>query len=253
VEIPTTRFQPGAVDPFVDISVLVKTSSDISAIISRNSKGGCQVTTEQKIIKNKLGLLKLAETLGNVSRACKVMGYSEDSFYRFKQLYEQGGEMALQEISRKRPCIKNRVEPQVEEAVVASAFENPAYGRLRVSNEPKKRGVFISPCGVGCVWQGHDLETLKKRLKALEAKAAQENLILTEGQLQALEKTKQEKEARGKLETLHPGYLGSQDTYYVGNLEGVGRIHQQAFIDSKHLAEEKDRDRLRPDALVAVR
>lgn len=190
------------------------------------------MTTEQKIIKNKLGLLKLAETLGSVSRACKVMGYSRDSFYRFKQLYEQGGEMALQEISRKKPCIKNRVEPHVEEAVVAFAFEYPAYGQLRVSNELKKRGVFISPCGVRCVWLRHDLETFKKRLKALEAKAAQENLIFTEEQLQALERAKQEKEAQGEIETLHPGYLGSQDTYYVGNLKGVGRIYQQTFIDT---------------------
>ena len=68
-----------------------------------------------------------------------------------------------------------------------------------------------------------------------------------------MEKAKEEKEARGEIETLHPGYLGSQDTYYVGNLKGVGRIYQQTFIDSKHLAEEKDLDRLRPDALVAVR
>ncbi len=190
------------------------------------------MTTDQKIIKNKLGLLKLAETLGSVSRACKVMGYSRDSFYRFRQLYERGGELALQEISRKKPCIKNRVESHVEEAVVAFAFENPAYGQLRVSNELKKRGVFISPCGVRCVWQRHDLETFKKRLKALEAKAAQENLILTEGQLQAMEKAKQEKEARGEIETLHPGYLGGQDTYYVGTLKGVGRIYQQTFIDT---------------------
>jgi transposase InsO family protein len=187
---------------------------------------------EQKIIKNKVGLLKLAETLGSVSRACKVMGYSRDSFYRFRDLYEQGGELALREISRKKPCIKNRVEPYVEEAVVAFAFENPAYGQLRVSNELKKRGIFVSPCGVRSVWQRHDLETFKKRLKALEAKAAQEDLILTEGQLQALEKSKEEKEARGEIETLHPGYLGSQDTFYVGNLKGVGRIYQQTFIDT---------------------
>lgn len=190
------------------------------------------MTTEQKIIRNKVGLLKLAEDLGNVSRACKVMGYSRDSFYRFRDLYEQGGELALQEISRQKPCIKNRVEPHIEEAVVAFAFENPAFGQLRVSNELKKRGVFISPCGVRCVWQRHDLETFKKRLKALEIKAAQENLIFTEEQLQALEKAKQEKEARGEIETLHPGYLGGQDTYYVGNLKGVGRIYQQTFIDT---------------------
>jgi len=190
------------------------------------------MTTEEKIIKNKLGLLNLAETLGSVSRACKVMGYSRDSFYRFKQLYEQGGALALQDISRKKPCIKNRVEPHIEEAVLSMTWEKPAYGQLRISNELKKQGVFVSPGGVRGIWLRHGLETFKKRLKALEAKAAQEHFILTEDQLQALEKAKQEKEAHGEIETLHPGYLGAQDTYYVGTLKGVGRIYQQTFIDT---------------------
>ena len=190
------------------------------------------MTTEEKIIKNKLGLIKLAKTLGNVSQACKVMGYSRDSFYRFKELYEQGGELALQEISRKKPCIKNRVEEHVEKAVVELSFERPAYGQLRASNELKKKGIFVSPGGVRSVWLRHDLETFRKRLKALEARVAQEGLILTEEQLQALEKAKTEKEAHGEIESLHPGYLGAQDTYYVGTLKGVGRIYQQTFIDT---------------------
>ena len=190
------------------------------------------MTNEQKIIRNKVGLVKLAETLGNVSQACKVMGYSRDSFYRFKELYDRGGELALQEISRKKPCLKNRVEEQVEQAVLAFALEKPAFGQLRVSNELKKQGVFVSPGGVRCIWQRHDLETFRKRLKALEAKAAQENLILTEEQLRALEKAREEKEAHGEIETEHPGYLGAQDTFYVGTLKGVGRIYQQTFIDT---------------------
>jgi transposase InsO family protein len=190
------------------------------------------MTTEEKIIKNKLGLIKLANTLGNVSQACKVMGYSRDSFYRFKELYDQGGELALQEISRKKPCIKNRVEEHVEKAVVEFAIERPAYGQLRTSNELKKKGIFVSPGGVRSIWLRHDLETFKKRLKALEAKAAQENLILTEEQVRALEKAKDEKESHGEIESLHPGYLGAQDTYYVGTLKGVGRIYQQTFIDT---------------------
>lgn len=190
------------------------------------------IHTEDKIIKNKLGLLRLAEMLGNVSQACKTMGYSRDSFYRFKELYDAHGEEGLREISRQKPNVKNRVAPEVEEAVLAMALEQPAYGQVRVSNALKKRGTVVSPGGVRSIWQRHGLETMKKRLKALEAKAAAENLILTEAQLVALEKAKQEQEAHGEIDTAHPGYLGAQDTFYVGTLKGVGRIYQQTFIDT---------------------
>src|ERR1051325_6181075 len=187
---------------------------------------------ETKLIKTKLGLLHLAETLGNVSQACKVMGYSRDSFYRIKELYDTGGETALQEVSRSKPILKNRVDPAVEEAVVKIAFEYPAFGQQRVCNELRKRGMFISAGGVRSVWLRHDLEVFDKRLKALETRVAQEGIILTEAQLSALERKKEKREATGEIETEHPGYLGAQDTYYVGNIKGVGRIYQQTFIDT---------------------
>lgn len=190
------------------------------------------MTQSHKIIKNKLGLINLAQMLGNVSDACKVMGYSRDSFYRFKELYETGGEQALQEISRKKPNLKNRVEPIVEQAVVDFATEQPAYGQLRVSNELKKRAISVSAATVRNIWMRNNLETFKKRLAALEAKMAQEQLILTEDQLKALERKKDEQEAHGEIETEHPGYLGAQDTYYVGTIKGIGRIYQQTFIDT---------------------
>lgn len=190
------------------------------------------MTNEQKVIRNKVGLLKLAEQLDSVSKACKVMGFSRDSFYRFKQLYDQGGEAALVEISRKKPVLKNRVDDKVEQAVLDFALAQPAFGQHRVSNELRKAGVFISGGGVRSIWLRHDLQTFAKRLKALSAKVAQDGLILTEEQLRALEKAREEKQAHGEIETEHPGYLGCQDTYYVGNLKGVGRIYQQTYIDS---------------------
>jgi len=191
------------------------------------------MTTDEKIIKNKLGLLRLAEQLGNVSQACRIMGYSRDSFYRFKELYQEQGEAGLREISRRKPLPKNRVAPEVEEAVVKFASDYPAYGQQRTSNELKKRGIFVSPGGVRSIWLRHNLETFKKRLKALETVlAANETMVLTEAQLQALEKAKEQREAEGEIETHHPGYLGSQDTYYVGTIKGIGRIYQQTFVDT---------------------
>lgn len=190
------------------------------------------MTTQDKIIKTKLGLLKLANHLNNVSQACRTMGYSRDSYYRIKELYETGGEAALQELSRRKPNHKNRVDPAIEQQVVDMAFEYPAYGQQRASNELAKRGVTISPGGVRSVWLRHDLQTFKQRLAALEAKVAQEGIILTEAQLVAMEKAKQQKVAQGEIETHHPGYLGAQDTYYVGTIKGVGRIYQQTYIDT---------------------
>lgn len=186
----------------------------------------------QKIIQNKVGLLNLAEELGHVSKACKIMGYSRDTFYRYKSAVESGGVEALLDKSRKQPNVKNRVDEATESAVLAFAIEWPAYGQLRASNELRKQGVFVSPSGVRSIWLRYELASLKQRLKALEKKSAEEGFVLTESQVAALEKKQDDDVACGEIETVHPGYLGSQDTFYVGTLKGVGRVYQQTFVDT---------------------
>ena len=188
--------------------------------------------TNNPIIKHKAGLLNLAAELGNVSKACKVMGVSRDTFYRYQELVEDGGIDSLINKSRKAPNVKNRVDPDTEKAVIEHALEQPAHGQARTSNELRKKGVFVSGSGVRSIWLRNNLENFKKRLKALEEKVASEGIILSDDQVAALEKKKQDDEACGEIETAHPGYLGSQDTFYVGNLKGVCRIYQQTFVDT---------------------
>lgn len=188
--------------------------------------------TNNPIIKHKAGLLNLAEELGNVSKACKVMGFSRDTFYRYQELAQEGGVDALISRSKRTPNLKNRIDPAIEKAVLDYAVEQPAHGQHRTSNELRKTGIFVSGSGVRSIWLRHGVESFKKRLQALEDKVAKEGILLTDSQIAALERKKIDDEASGEIETHHPGYLGSQDTFYVGNLKGVGRIYQQTFVDT---------------------
>ena len=188
--------------------------------------------TTNPIIKHKAGLLNLAEELHNVSRACKVMGVSRDTCYRYQELVNEGGVDALINKSKRVSNLKNRVDEVTEQAVTEMAIEFPAYGQLRVSNELRKRGTFISGSGVRSIWVRNNLENFRKRLKALEERVARDGIILSDDQVAALERKRQDDVACGEIETEHPGYLGSQDTFYLGNLKGVGRIYQQTYVDT---------------------
>jgi transposase len=191
------------------------------------------MTTQEKLAKRKLSILELAEYLKNVSQACRISGVSRQHFYDIKKAYDEHGLEGLREKTRRKPCFKNRVAPEIEEAVLKMALEYPAYGQARACNELRKNGILVSSGGVRSIWLRNGLETFKKRLAALEEESAKEGIVYTEAQVQALEMAKRKRESDpDEIETEHSGYLISQDTFYVGYLKGVGRIYQQTVIDT---------------------
>jgi hypothetical protein len=184
------------------------------------------------IIYRKMNIVQLSEQLGNISDACRKLGVSRQHYYDTKaDLQEEGVEGLLGKV-RTTPRIRNRVAPETEERVLQYALEYPTHDQVRVANELKKAGITISPGGVRSIWLRHSLEKAHLRLKRLEKWAAENNHILTESQVRALEEAKEEKEAQGEIETCHPGFLVSPDTFYVGRIKGIGKIYQQTGIDT---------------------
>ncbi|NUX01333.1 hypothetical protein GO685_02250 [Wolbachia endosymbiont of Madathamugadia hiepei] len=161
-----------------------------------------------------------------------MKGCSRGTFNWLGELYENGEEEVLHEMDKKRLPFTKRVQEHIEKAIIEIAIELPACGQKSVTNKLKERGISISSGEIRSVWKRHNLETFEKRLKALEAKIAQGGIILTEGQRIALEKAKEQKEAQDEIEAQYSGYLGGQDTYYVGYIEGIGKIYQQTFVDA---------------------
>ena len=188
--------------------------------------------TSNPIIKHKAGLLNLASELQNVSKACKIMGVSRDTFYRYQELVETDGLEGLINRERRVPNLKNRVDERTEQAVIGYAVDFPAHGQHRTSNELRKRGVFVSGSGVRSICLRHKLENFKGRLSALEAKVANEGIVLSDAQIAALERKHEDDLACGEIETAHPWLPGCARYLHVGNLKGVGRIYQQTFIDN---------------------
>ena len=191
------------------------------------------MTQQQYLINRKLNIVEFADTLKNITKACKRLGVSRQHYYDIKTAIEEDGVQGLIEKSRRGPRMANRCSPETEQAILDYSLEYPTHGQVRVSNELKrKKNIMISSGGIRSVWLRHDLQVKSLRLKRLEKWSAEKNNILTESQVQALEVQKQEKEAYGEVETHHSGFLFAQDTYYVGYIKGIGKIYQQTGIDT---------------------
>lgn len=190
------------------------------------------MTQQQYIINRKVNIVELAQTLGNISEACRNLGVSRQHYYDIKSAIKEDGLEGLLEKSRRVPRIANRLSPEIEKLVLDYSLENPTHGQVRVANELKAIGRMISDGGVRGIWARHNLLRKGERLKRLEKYALETGKVLTESQVIALESAKEEKQAHGEIETFHPGFLLGQDTYYVGYIKGVGKIYQQTGIDT---------------------
>lgn len=191
------------------------------------------MTQQEYVIRRKLNILELAETLGNVSEAARRTGVSRKHIYDIKRTLIEEGTEGLREKTKRVARPLNRFSAEIEQAILDYSLHYPTHGQVRVANELNRKNSWkISDGGVRSVWVRHGLEIIPKRLKRLEKYSAETSNVLTESQVQALELKKQKEEAHGEIETHHSGFLVAQDTYYVGTIKGIGKIYQQTGIDT---------------------
>lgn len=189
------------------------------------------MTALTQSVKRKLSLLQLAEELGNVAKACKIMGFHRDTFYEVRRAFQTGGVASLVEQKRgPRNPHPNRLAAEIEQKVLDYCLAHPSHGAQRVADQLRLSGVEVSSGGVRGVWLRHDLETRYKRLMRLEAASRDDTLLLTEEQIRLLERHSPEFRCR-HVEASRPGKLLNQDTFYWGTLKGVGKVYVQVVVD----------------------
>ncbi len=189
------------------------------------------MTTKDKVARRKLSLRQLAAELENVSKACRIMGYSRQQFYEIRRNYQTyGAEGLIDRLPGARGPHPNRVAKEVEEAILAHALERPTHGALRVAQELVLKGVQVSSGGVRGVWSRHNLLTKHERLLRLEEHVAKRRIELTDEQIRLLERFSPEFRER-RITTRHTGDLVAVDTFFVGHHKGVGKVYLQSAID----------------------
>lgn len=189
------------------------------------------MTATDKVARRKLSLLDLAKDLDNVSRACRVMGYSRQQFYEIRRNFQTyGADGLVDRLPGTRGPHPNRVPAEIEQAILDHALAHPCHGATRVEQELRLKGIQVSSGGVRGVWMRNGLLTKHERLLRLEKSTAERKIELSEEQVRLLERFSPEFRER-HIEAPHTGSLVAVDTFFVGVLKGVGKLYLQSAID----------------------
>jgi len=191
------------------------------------------MSTTEKLIKARMGMLALAEQLNNVSAACRRAGISRSHYYDIKEAFEKFGAEGLAPQPRRKPRMPNQTPPELEAQILEMTERYPVYSYVRISDQLKLVGVGVSPSTVRAVWARHGLTLRIQRLLWLEQKTAASGGILTERQIRLLQKHRGRiADPEQHVEAAYPGYLLCQDTYFVGTIKGIGKIYMQSVVDA---------------------
>lgn len=188
--------------------------------------------SQSSAVRQKLGLLRLAAKLGSVTQACDTLGYSRDSYYRFKNLFEKGGAAALRDISRRKPLLKNRVRPTIEQAVLAETFAHPEHGQQRIATDLARRGVTVSSSGVRSIWVRRGIETWDKRVFAILAMSQQNGAVLTAEQEAAVDRARKAGKLKSGTFIERPGEVSYHDLTAMGAHPRLGPLYLMSFVDA---------------------
>lgn len=186
---------------------------------------------EQKVCKQRMSVIQLAEALGNVTEACKRRGIGRTQFYEYKRKFQLYGFEGLKDLPPIHKSHPMTTPPEVIEKILALSLDNPTWGCARLSNHLKLQGVSVSAPTIQNILNKNGMGKKYDRLLKLEEKALNEKLELTAAQIAAIEKANPCFKER-HVESSRPGELLCQDTFLVGTIKGVGKVYLQAIVDS---------------------
>lgn len=188
-------------------------------------------SADEKIARQRLSVLQLAEALGNASAACKQRGVSRTQFYEYKRRFQTHGLEGLKDLPPVHKSHPHTTPKETEDRILEVSMKNPMWGCVRLEAQLKLEGISCSSPTIQKILIRHGMGSKYERLLKLEERALEQKIELTAEQVKAIEKANPVWRER-HVESSRPGELLCQDTFYVGHLKGIGKLYLQAVVDT---------------------